>query len=40
MRAELSSFPYPKVIERLQIFPSSMPEIAILGAAALVLDKM
>ncbi|HBG86667.1 MAG TPA: sugar kinase [Marinilabiliaceae bacterium] len=40
MRAELSSFPYPKVIERLQILPSGMPEIAILGAAALVLDKM
>jgi glucokinase len=36
MEKTLQSFPYPKSLERLQIKISSHPDIAILGAAALV----
>lgn len=36
MMAELSTFPYSRTIERIEVLPSNMPEVAILGAAALV----
>jgi glucokinase len=36
---ELQTFPYARTIERLQIMPSTMPEVSILGAAALCFDS-
>ncbi|TCO06095.1 ROK family protein [Natronoflexus pectinivorans] len=39
MKKELATFPYSGVVEKLVIKPSQMPEIAILGAAALNFNK-
>ncbi len=39
MKQELGSFPYSKTIERIKIMPSAIKDVAILGAAALFLDK-
>lgn len=36
MRAEMASFPFPKSLDRLKIAVSDNPDIAIMGAAALV----
>jgi glucokinase len=36
MRKTMDKFPYPKSIEKLQIHISELPDVAILGAAALV----
>lgn len=36
MRDSLRSFPYPKTVERLHILRSTLADVAILGAAALV----
>lgn len=38
MRAKLKAFAYPHALKRLEILPSQEPHIAILGAAALLLD--
>lgn len=35
---ELSTFPYGRTIERISVIPSIMPDVAILGAAALVFN--
>ncbi len=40
MHEELSSFPYSQTIKRIKIFPSQIKDIAILGAAALFLEKL
>jgi glucokinase len=39
MMKELSTFPYSKTIERIKIIPSDIKDVAILGAAALFLEK-
>ena len=39
MKEELSTFPYSKTIERIKIMPSTMKDVAMLGAAALFLEK-
>ncbi|GAO30086.1 ROK family protein [Geofilum rubicundum] len=39
MKQELGSFPYSKTIERIKIMPSAINDVAILGAAALFLEK-
>jgi glucokinase len=39
MRKALLDFPYPKTISNLEIKVSNLPEIAILGAAALTLNE-
>lgn len=36
MRQALQAFPYPTVIERIKIFPSTTPDVALYGAAHLV----
>lgn len=39
MRKALLDFPYPKTISNLEIKVSNLPEIAILGAAALTFNE-
>jgi hypothetical protein len=39
MHEELSTFPYSKTIERIKIMPSGIKDVAVLGAAALFLEK-
>jgi glucokinase len=39
MRNALLDFPYPKTISNLEIKVSNLPEIAILGAAALTFNE-
>lgn len=39
MRAELARCPQPHLIERLEIVPSRLKDVALLGAAALCLDE-